>query len=107
MQDGYESGIVLPERLEAVSDTEARYLSVGEVATRISYVDSIRGDDTAFTALGAMDRYGRDYVVVLDGHEQVQGVVTRKAITGTTRDQKIEPVLISSVRSEDRRAKAA
>jgi signal-transduction protein with cAMP-binding, CBS, and nucleotidyltransferase domain len=107
MQDGYESGIVLPEHLETISDTEARYLRVGEVAMSVSSVDSIRDDDTVFTALMAMDRYGRDYVLVLDRDEQLQGVVTRNAIAGTTRDHTIEPVLNSPVQSECSRAKAA
>jgi hypothetical protein len=107
MHDGYESGIVLPEHLETVSDREARYLRVGEAATPISYVDSIRDDDKVFTALTAMDRHGRDYVAVLDRHAQLKGIVTRNAIAGTTRDQSIQPLLIPAVPSEHSRAKAA
>ena len=107
MQDGYESGIVLPEDLHAVRDGEARRLSLDEVTRPISYVDAIRDDDSLLTALTAMDRYGRDYVIVLNRHEQLNGIVTRAAIASATRDQKMKPVLNSPVLFEGIRAKAA
>jgi hypothetical protein len=98
IQDGYESGIVLPEHLQAVSDDEARYLPIGQVARPISFVDSIRGDDSLLTALVAMDRYWRDYVLVLDRRERIAGAVTRNEIAGATKNHQIEPAWTSAGR---------
>jgi hypothetical protein len=105
MQDGYESGILLPEQLHAVPEDEAHHLAVAIVASPISYVDSIRGDDSLLTALMGMERSRRDHVVVLDWRERIAGVVTRNEIASITNGQTVEAM--SDVPSEYSRAKAA
>jgi hypothetical protein len=105
MQDGYESGILLPEQLHAVSEDEAHHLTVAIVASPISYVDSIRGDDSLLTALMGLERSRRDHVVVLDWRERIAGVVTRNEIASITNGQTVEAM--SDVPSEYSRAKAA
>lgn len=105
LQDGYESGILLPEQLHAVSEDEAHHLNVAIVASPISYVDSIRGDDSLLTALMGMERSRRDHVVVLDWRERIAGVVTRNEIASITNGQTVEAM--SDVPSEYSRAKAA
>ena len=105
MQDGYESGILLPEQLHAVSEDEAHHLTVAIVASPISYIDSIRGDDSLLTALMGLERSRRDHVVVLDWRERIAGVVTRNEIASITNGQTVEAM--SDVPSEYSRAKAA
>lgn len=50
LQDGYDSEIVLSAQFRAVSEEDAPYLPVRQVAQPISDVCSIREDDSLLTA---------------------------------------------------------
>jgi hypothetical protein len=80
IQDGYESGIALPEQLAEVRADDARYLPVAQIAKAISYVDAIRDDTLLLSAFSALEQRRRDYVPVLDAREHIVGVVTRKEL---------------------------
>ena len=63
-QDGYESGIALPEQLREFLESEASQLLLGQTARAIRYVDAIRDIDPLFVALNYMERHRSDYVIV-------------------------------------------
>jgi CBS domain-containing protein len=77
MQDGHESGITLPEQIRTASEDDSHYMPVGQFAQQISYVDSIRDDESLLASLTRMERGRHDYVPVLDDREHLVGVVTR------------------------------
>ena len=80
LQDGYESGIVLPAELRAVSEEDARYSPVGQVTQAIRDISSIREDDSLLVAFEEMERQCLPYVTVLSLSERLVGVVTSKDI---------------------------
>ena len=79
-QDGYESGIALPEQLRELSEDKADDRVLGQIAQPISYVDAIRDIDPLLTAFDHMERHRNNYVTVLDGREYLVGVVTKKQL---------------------------
>ena len=87
-RDGYESGIVLPAQLRAVSEEDAPYLPVGQVAEAISDISSIREDDSLLAAFEEMARHRLLYVTVLSLSERLVGVVTSKDIASFSQDRK-------------------
>ena len=80
MQDGYLSGIVLPEWVYDVSNDEARHQTMAVVAHPITFVDAVRQEDTVLTAFGLMERLRRDHLPVTDLREKFVGVITREQI---------------------------
>ena len=92
LRDGYESGIVLPAQLRAVSEEDARYLPVGQVAQAISDISSIREDDSLLAAFEEMARHRLLYLTVLSLSERLVGVVTSKDIASFSRDR--EPMSV-------------
>jgi hypothetical protein len=80
MQDGYLSGIVLPEWAYGVSNDEARHQTMAVAAHPISFVDALRKQDSALTAFSLMERLRRDYLPVTDLREKLVGVITREQI---------------------------
>lgn len=79
-QDGYLSGIALPEWLNQVPDEEARYVSMALIAHPISYSNSVRRHDTALEAFRRMDLLQWNYLPVTDVNKNLVGVITREQI---------------------------
>lgn len=86
MQDGYLSGIVLPEWIYGVSNDEARCLSMAHVAQPIQYLDAVRQHDSASVAFDLMELLGRHHLPVTDVRENLIGVITGEQIAGFLRD---------------------
>jgi CBS domain-containing protein len=80
MQDGYLSGIVLPEWVYGVSNDEAQDETMAVVAHPITFVDAVRQQDTVRTAFSLMERLRRDHLPVTDLREKLVGVITREQI---------------------------
>ena len=78
LQDGYQSGIVLPAQLRAVSDEDARHLSVSQVARQITDLNAIHEDDPLLDAFEKMARRRLPYVTVLSFSGRLVGVVMGK-----------------------------
>jgi CBS-domain-containing membrane protein len=79
-QDSYKSGVVLPEEIYSASVKDSRYLSIGQVARPISYVNAARMDDSLLEAFSTLESLGREHMVVVDDRENLAGVITRKHI---------------------------
>jgi CBS-domain-containing membrane protein len=78
----------LPAELRAVSEEDARYLLVGQVAQAIRDISSIREDDSLLVAFEEMEGQRLPYVTVLSLSERLVGVVTSKDIASFSRVRK-------------------
>jgi CBS-domain-containing membrane protein len=85
-QNGYMSGIVLPEWLNQVSKDEARHLSVALIARPITYSNAMRKHDTALAAFRSMELLRRNYLPVLDLRDRLVGVITRERLAKFSRN---------------------
>jgi CBS domain-containing protein len=81
MQDGYKSGIVLPEWVYPVSIDEARNQTMAVIEHPITFVEAVRQQDTLLTAFNLMERRRRDHLPVVDFREKLVGVITREQIS--------------------------
>jgi signal-transduction protein with cAMP-binding, CBS, and nucleotidyltransferase domain len=97
MQDGYPSGIVLPDYICSVSNDEARRQTMAVMAHPITFSDAIRQRDTALDAFNLMERLRRDQLPVKDEREQLVGVITRKQIANVMPDG---PTLLPSANTQ-------
>jgi Mg/Co/Ni transporter MgtE len=97
-QDGYLSGIVLPEWLDEIPDKKIRYVPMSTVARPISWVNAVRKSDTALTALKHMDLLRSNYLAVTDLNENLVGVITRENIASVIDGDQSAAWLCTSVR---------
>jgi hypothetical protein len=87
MQDGYLSGIVLPEWICSVSNGEARRQTMAVVAHPVTLSDAIRQRDTVLDAFTLMERLRRNQLSVKDERDQLVGVITREQIANVLSDR--------------------
>jgi hypothetical protein len=85
IQDGHKSGVVLPEEVYSASVEDSRYVSIGQVARPISYVNAARADDSLLQAFSTLHSLGREHMIVVDDRENLAGVITRKHINAYLR----------------------
>jgi hypothetical protein len=79
-QDGYDAGVVTPEDLYNVPVDEARYVSVGQMARPISYIDSLRLHDPVLEVFLRFHRKRGAALSVLDNRHALAGMVTRSDV---------------------------
>ena len=106
-QDGYESGIALPEQLREFSESAASRLLLGQIARAIRYVDAIRDIDPLFAALNYIERHRSDYLTVLDSREYIVGVLRRKQLAKFLGNKDASRLNLSSRSIESEYRKAA
>ena len=79
-QDGYDAGVVTPEDLYSVPADEAPYVSVGQIARPITYVDSLRLQDPVLEVYLRFHRERGALLSVLDNRDALAGIVTRSDV---------------------------
>lgn len=107
IQDAYESGVASLEQIQRVSDREADCLPVGQVTRPISYVDSIRDNDSLLNAFNNMERSKWDHFLVLNSDEQIVGIVTRAHLSAEMGSRMCDPATDCSSDSSGLRSQAA
>lgn len=79
-QDGYDTGITTPEELDNVPAETLRNVTVGQVAHPLVYVSGLRSDDQVLEAFVRLDQSKHSLLPVLDGRENLVGVVTTRDV---------------------------
>jgi signal-transduction protein with cAMP-binding, CBS, and nucleotidyltransferase domain len=79
-QDGYLSGIAMPDDVYQVSSEDARSLSIGQLARPISHVNAVRTQDTLLDAFSRLESSRIEHVPVFDERGTLAGVITRRHI---------------------------
>jgi signal-transduction protein with cAMP-binding, CBS, and nucleotidyltransferase domain len=79
-QDGYDTGAVAPEDLYSVPADEARYVSLGQMARPITYVDSLRLQDPVLEVYLRFLRKRPAVLSVLDNRGALAGIITRSDV---------------------------
>jgi len=79
-QGRYDTGVVAPEDLYSVPADEARYVSVGQMARPITYVDSLRLQDPVLEVYLRFRRERPAVFSVLDNRDALAGIVTRSDV---------------------------
>ena len=91
-QDRYDAGIVTPEELYRVSANEAAYVSLGQLAKPISFVDALRFEDSVLEAFLRFRSNNRWVLSVLDKRGAFGGLVTRSDVDRWSNNLRIQRV---------------
>jgi len=79
-ENGYLTGVALPEWIWEASNDDARYRRMEEISRPIEYVHAVRQDDAALVAFSRMESLRLNHLSVTDARETLVGVVTREQI---------------------------
>ena len=91
-EDGYDAGVVTPEEIYSVSANEAPYVSLGQLAKPISYVDALRFEDPILGAFLGFRSKSPAVLSVLDTRGALGGIVTRSDVDHWLNNRRIHRV---------------